>query len=92
MLTNSCFKKYLLPWFIFQSLLIGCFYGTVRELLEFFLLMLPKNGIIGMLVSMVIWCVVLACTFELSRQFKSYDYRSFLIKILGKGWILYEIT
>ena len=92
MLTNSCFKKYLLPGFIFQSLVIGGGYGTGRELVEFFLLMGPKNGIIGMLVSMVIWCVVLACTFELSRQFKSYDYRSFLIKILGKGWILYEIT
>ena len=81
MLSNSWFKKYLLPGFIFQSLVIGGGYGTGRELVEFFLLLGPKNGILGMIVSMIIWCVVLACTFELSRQFRSYDYRSFLIKI-----------
>ena len=92
MLSNSWFKKYLLPGFIFQSLVIGGGYGTGRELVEFFLLLGPKNGILGMIVSMIIWCVVLACTFELSRQFRSYDYRSFLIKILGRGWIFYEIT
>jgi uncharacterized membrane protein YkvI len=92
MLRNNWFKKYLLPGFIFQSFVIGGGYGTGREIVEFFLLMGPRNGIYGMLVSMVIWCIVLACTFELSRQFKSYDYRSFLINILGRGWILYEFT
>lgn len=92
MLRSNWFKKYLLPGFIFQSFVIGGGYGTGREIVEFFLLMGPRNGIYGMLVSMVIWCIVLACTFELSRQFKSYDYRSFLINILGRGWILYEFT
>ena len=92
MLSNSWFKNYLLQGFIFQSLVIGGGYATGRELVEFFLLLGPKNGILGMIVSMIIWCVVLACTFELSRQFRSYDYRSFLIKILGRGWIFYEIT
>jgi uncharacterized membrane protein YkvI len=92
MLSSNWFKKYLLPGFIFQSFVIGGGYGTGREIVEFFLLMGPKNGIYGMLVSMVIWCIVLACTFELSRQFKSYDYRSFLINILGRGWVLYEVT
>ena len=92
MLSNSWLKKYLLPGFIFHFLVIGGGYGTGRELVEFFLLLGPKNGILGMIVSTIIWCVVLACTFELSRQFRSYDYRSFLIKILGRGWIFYEIT
>jgi uncharacterized membrane protein YkvI len=92
MLNSNWFKKYLLPGLIFQSFVIGGGYGTGREIVEFFLLMGPKNGIYGMLVSMIIWCVVLACTFELSRQFKSYDYRSFLMKILGRGWVLYEVT
>ena len=90
MLSNSWFKKYLLPGFIFQSLVIGGGYGTGRELVEFFLLLGPKNGILGMIVSMIIWCVVLACTFELSRQFRSYDYRSFLIKILGSGFLIFK--
>ena len=49
MLSNSWFKKYLLPGFIFQSLVIGGGYGTGRELVEFFLLLGPKNGILGMI-------------------------------------------
>ena len=63
MLSNSWFKKYLLPGFIFQSLVIGGGYGTGRELVEFFLLLGPKNGILGMIVSMIIWCVVLAVSY-----------------------------
>ena len=56
MLSNSWFKKYLLPGFIFQSLVIGGGYGTGRELVEFFLLLGPKNGILGMIVSRIFWC------------------------------------
>ena len=33
----ALFNKYLLPGFIFQSLIIGGGYGTGRELVEFFL-------------------------------------------------------
>ena len=92
MLQSKWFKKFILPGLIFQSLVIGGGYGTGRELVEFFLLLGPKNGLYGMITSLLIWCVVLSCTFELSRVFKAYDYRSFLKKILGRVWFLYEIT
>ena len=34
---SSFFQKYLLPGFVFQSLMIGGGYGTGREIVEFFL-------------------------------------------------------
>ena len=92
MFRNIFFKKFILPGLIFQSLVIGGGYGTGRELVEFFLLLGPKSGLYGMIISLIIWCIVLSFTFDLSRKFQTYDYRSFLKKLLGKGWVFYEIT
>ena len=92
MFRNIFFKKFILPGLIFQSLVIGGGYGTGRELVEFFLLLGPKSGLYGMIVSLIIWCIVLSFTFDLSRKFHAYDYRSFLKNVLGQSWILYEIT
>lgn len=86
------FKKYLLPGFIFQSLIIGGGYGTGRELVEFFLTQGPVGGYVNIIVAMLIWSTVLAISFELARMGKNYDYRSFLNSLLGKGWIGYEIV
>ncbi len=92
MLTSSFFRKYLLPGFIFQSIIIGGGYGTGRELVEFFMTNGPMAGLLGMFISMIIWSAVLAVAFELARLQKSYDYRSFLGGLLGRGWIAYEIV
>ena len=92
MLTSAFFRKYLLPGFIFQSIIIGGGYGTGRELVEFFMTNGPMAGLLGMFVSMIIWSAVLAVAFELARMQKAYDYRSFLRGLLGKGWIGYEIV
>ena len=49
-------KRYLLPGFIFQSVVIAGGYGTGRELAEFFLPYGPKGGLLAMmLVSMTFW-------------------------------------
>ena len=48
-------KKYLLPGFVFQSIVIGGGYGTGRELVEFFLTEGPAGGYLGMLVATVVW-------------------------------------
>ena len=85
------FKKYLLPGFVFQSVLIGGGYGTGRELVEFFMTTGPVGGYLGMLVSTLIWGIVMGVTYELARSTRSFDYKSFLSQLLGKGWILYEI-
>lgn len=91
-LSTSFFKKYLLPGFVFQSVVIAGGYGTGRELVEFFLNYGPSGGLLGMLlVTTVIWSLLLAVTFEFSRKFRAYDYRSFFMKLLGPFWYVFEI-
>ena len=91
-LKTPFFKKYLLPGFVFQSVIIGGGYGTGRELVEFFLNYGPLGGLLGMvLVTTVMWSVLLAITFEFSRKFRSYDYRTFFKNLLGPFWFAFEI-
>ena len=85
------FKLYILPGFIFQSVVIGGGYATGRELIEFFFGAGPLGGLLGLLVSGTIFGVVLALSFELARISKSYDYRHFCQTLLGRGWFLFEI-
>jgi uncharacterized membrane protein YkvI len=89
---TSWFRRYLLPGFIFQSIMIAGGYGTGRELVEFFLQYGPVEGLLGMLlpatVLMSLTCIV---AFELSRVTRCYDYRSFLQQLLGRAWVLYEL-
>lgn len=93
MIKSKFFQKYLLPGFVFQSVVIAGGYGTGRELVEFFLRNGPLAGLLGMLlVSMVLWSAVCAVTFAFSRAFESYDYRSFFKRLLGRGWFLYELV
>ena len=89
-MSSSFFNKYLLPGFIFQSLIIGGGYGTGRELVEFFLSEGPVYGLVNMAIATVIWSAVLAICFEFSRVGKHYEYRSFLKDLLGKLWIGYD--
>ncbi len=81
-----------MPGLVFQSVTIAGGYGTGRELVEFFLNYGPLGGLLGMfLVTTVMWSVILAISFEFSRKFKSYDYRTFFKKLLGPFWSLFEI-
>lgn len=90
--SRSFFKKYLVPGLVFQSVVIAGGYGTGAELMEFFLRFGPRAGLIAMLtISMVIWAVVCAATYEFARVFKTYNYRTMFQKLLGKAWFLYEI-
>jgi uncharacterized membrane protein YkvI len=86
------FRRYLLPGFVFEAAVIGGGYATGRELVEFFLPAGPLGGLLGMVVSMLVWSAVLAVSFELARRARAYDYRSFLKLLLGRGWFLFEIA
>ena len=88
MFKSRTFRKYLLPGFVFQSVVIAGGYGTGRELVEFFLSYGPLNGLLAMLlISTVIWSAVCAASFEFARVFRAYDYRSFFKRLLGRGWL-----
>jgi uncharacterized membrane protein YkvI len=85
------FRKYLLPGLVFQGVLIAGGYGTGRELVEYFMKYGTRGGIAGMfLVTTVMWAVILAVTFEFARVFKTYDYRSLLVRVLGPLWVGFE--
>ena len=85
------FGKYVLPGIILQSVLIGGGFATGREIVEFG----AKYGALGWIggVGVFIGFTVLAAlTFEFARVFKTYDYRSFLSQLIGKGWIIYDVV
>ena len=75
-LNSKFYRKYLLPGFVFQSVVIAGGYGTGRELIEYFLSHGPLGGIYGMVVTVLVWGLVLAVTYDFVRVFKTYDYRS----------------
>ncbi len=84
-------KKYLIPGVIFQSVLVGGGYGTGREIVEFFTRFGAGGGILGLGVTVICWILVLTVTWEFARVFQVYDYRSFFQRLLGRGWVLFEI-
>ncbi len=87
------FKRYLLPGFVFQSIMIAGGYGTGRELVEFFLRYGPGGGMWGMLVpSTLVVSLTSMAAYELARRFRTYDYRAFFRNLLGPGWWLYEVS
>lgn len=86
------FRRYVMPGLIFQGVLIGGGYGTGREIVEYFMQFGPLGGILGLFaVTLPVWAVILAVTFEFARLFETYDYRSLLMNLLGRFWITFEL-
>ena len=91
--TTGWFRRLLLPGLVFQSVVIAGGYGTGRELAEFFLGYGPKLGLLSMvLISTTIWSLVCALSFEFARKVGATDYRTFFTALVGRGWVLYEIS
>ena len=82
---STWFQRYLLPGFVFQAAVIAGGYATGRELVEFFLPAGAWGGLLGMVVSMLLWSVVLMLSFELARVGRAWDYRAFFRLLLGRG-------
>ncbi len=89
--SKNKFLRYLIPGFIFQSIVIGGGYGTGAEIAQFFGVNGLVGGLMGMVVTLVVWSVLCAITFEFVRVFETYDYNSMMGKLLGKAGIVYEI-
>lgn len=89
---STWFQRLLLPGFAFKAVVIGGGYATGRELAEFFLPSGPWGGLAGMMLSMLVWSVVCAVTFEFARVSQAFDYRSFFQQLLGPFWLLFEIA
>ena len=88
---NGWFQRYILPGMIFQSVIVAGAYGSGKELEQFFLGLGPISGLMGMTVTAIIFSIVLMASFEFSRRFRLFDYRSFFKILLGRGWPIFEI-
>ena len=88
----SWLQRYILPGLAFKAVVIGGGYATGRELAEFFLPSGPKGGLLAILVATLVWSVVCALTFTFSYTYRLLDYRAFFGKLLGRGWMVFEVT
>lgn len=89
--TRSMISRILLPGIILQSVLIGGGFATGREIVEYG----GRFGSSGWISGLAIFfgfSILASLTFEACRQWKVYDYKSLLKKLIGRGWIAYEIS
>ena len=88
---SSRLRRILLPGIILQSVLIGGGYATGREIVEYG----GKFGASGWISGLAIFfgfSLISILSMEACRQWNVYDYKSLLKKLIGKGWIAYEIV
>ncbi len=88
---GSFFQRYLLPSFALKGVIIGGGYATGRELAEYFLSQGPRGALAAMVLATVIWSAVAATSFALAHMYRTYDYRSFVSKLLGRASIIFEV-
>lgn len=89
---STLFQRFLLPGLAFKAVVIGGGYATGRELVEFFLPSGPVGGLLGIALTMLLWSAVCALTFLFALMTGSLDYRTFFDRLLGRGWMLFEIA
>lgn len=90
-MNNTWFQRYFLPGLIYQSAIVGGAYGSGREITQFFMPFGPVGGLMGMVISMCVFSAVMMATYEFARRFQHFDYRSLIDRLLGPGWLLYEL-
>lgn len=85
------FGSYVLPGIILQSVLIGGGYATGREIVEYG----AKYGAQGWIAGVGIFLgfvLISFLTFEFARVHGTYDYRSFFRALIGRAWVLFDVT
>ncbi len=83
--------RLFLPGIILQSVLIGGGFATGREIVEFGGRFGASGWISG--IAIFIGFTALAIlSFEACRQWQVFDYKSLLKKLIGRAWIVYEIS
>jgi uncharacterized membrane protein YkvI len=91
MFYSRFFRTILMPAAIFQAVLVGPGYGSGREVIEFVTRYGALGGLLAVLVAAAVFAVVMLLTYELARLYRTFDYRSFFIVLLGRFGFLYEI-
>jgi uncharacterized membrane protein YkvI len=89
---HSWFKRILLPGLALKAFVIGGGYATGRELAEFFLPAGPRGGLMAIAFATLVMSVLSVITFVIARRLQAFDYRTFFKRILGPGWVVFEIA
>ena len=89
---HSWFKRILLPGLGLKAFVIGGGYATGRELAEFFLPSGPRGGLLAIGFATVVMSLLSVVTFVLARRLQAFDYRTFFKRLLGPGWIAFELA
>jgi uncharacterized membrane protein YkvI len=84
------FIRYVIPGLVIQAVLVGGGYSTGRELVEFFLSSGPATALPAMALTALYFSLVSMISFELARQYRAFDYRSFCRIFMGRFWVLFE--
>lgn len=84
-------QRWILPGLAFKAVVIGGGYATGRELAEFFLPSGPRGGLLAILVATIVWSAICALTFRFAFAYRLLDYRAFFGKLLGRGWMAFEV-
>ena len=87
---DGAYGKYLLPGVLIQSVLIGGGYATGREVYEYG----AKFGAYGWVSGITIaigFALLAVLTFELCRIYKTYDFKSFIEKVIGPLWPVMDV-
>lgn len=87
---SGWFGRYVLPGVLLQSVLIGGGYATGREVISYGAKFGAKGWIAGIAI-LVGFSIMSMATFEFVRVFKTYNYKSFMQKLIGKAAILYDV-
>ncbi|MCH8614722.1 hypothetical protein LZ016_01185 [Sphingomonas sp. SM33] len=89
---HSWFKRILLPGLALKAFVIGGGYATGRELAEFFLPSGPRGGLMAIAFATVIMSLLSVITFVVARRLRAFDYRTFFKRLVGPGWIAFELA
>ena len=81
----------LIPSSVFLSVMFGGAYGSGREVVQYISINGPLGGLISILTIFLVYSTVLFLCFEIARLFGTYEYKGLADKLLGKGWVLYEL-
>jgi uncharacterized membrane protein YkvI len=89
---HSWFKRILLPGLALKAFVIGGGYATGRELAEFFLPAGPRGGLLAIGFATVVMSLLSVITFVVARRLQAFDYRTFFQRLVGPGWVLFELA
>ncbi|MGE6696381.1 hypothetical protein ACQKH5_01730 [Hyphomonas sp. NPDC076900] len=85
-------RNLLIPALVVNSVLVGGGFATGRELVEFFLKLGPATGLAGMTVSMIVFSLCAAISYELARRRQTFDYNSFNAEYLFRFRYMFEVV